>query len=199
MKKPRFIMVDGPNGVGKTTATQLLAKRLVDQPDAQVRVISEPSATAFGRLLRSGEANMTGLPFAMAIAADRLNQYQSLTAKLLESGATVITDRYVPSSLVLQRIDRLTLEEIWAYNRLLPPPDIAFYLQQSPEFISAQLSRRAKLSRLEEMGSPQRELDLYDEARTFLDGQGWRQVKIDCRGLGEEEVVDVMMQHLGQL
>lgn len=199
MKKPRFIMIDGPNGVGKSTAARLLQERLTNQSDMPVSMISEPSATTFGRLLRSGEADMSGLPFAMAIAADRLNQYQSLTVKLLEEGTTVITDRYVPSSLVLQRIDGLTLEEIWTYNRLLPPPDIAFYLHQSPEFISEQLGRRAKLSRLEQMGSPQRELDLYEEARTFLDDQGWRQVKIDCRGLGEEEVVDVMMQHLGQL
>lgn len=199
MKKPRFIMIDGPNGVGKSTAARLLQERLTNQSDTPVSMISEPSATTFGRLLRSGEADMSGLPFAMAIAADRLNQYQSLTVKLLEGGTTVITDRYVPSSLVLQRIDGLTLEEIWTYNRLLPPPDIAFYLHQSPEFISEQLGRRAKLSRLEQMGSPQRELDLYEEARTFLDDQGWRQVKIDCRGLGEEEVVDAMMQHLGQL
>jgi dTMP kinase len=38
----------------------------------------------------------------------------------------------VQSSLVLQGIDGLRLDEIWLYNRLVLPPALSIYLAKTP-------------------------------------------------------------------
>jgi len=119
---------------------------------------------------------------ALAIAADRYAHLDSEVVPMLDSGHHVVTDRYVQSSLVLQRVDGLPIEEIWRYNAYVLPPTVTFYLEDEPEVISERLSTRRVLSRLELTGSPGRELELYAKAYSFLRRHDWEQEKIDCRG-----------------
>ena len=107
-----FIVIEGPNGVGKTTLCSALSCRLAEAGESTI-VVNEPSDTQFGRLVRSGEANLRGRSLALAVAADRHQQQENLVQPLVKAGKTIISDRYVPSSLVLQRIDGMSLEEIW--------------------------------------------------------------------------------------
>jgi dTMP kinase len=160
-----FVVVEGPNGVGKTTTATLLATRLRARADNAVHLTTEPSNTPLGRLLRSSEAVLTGRALALAIAADRYAHLESEIVPLLDSGHHVICDRYVQSSLVLQRVDGLSLSEIWRYNAYVLPPTVTFYLDHDPEVIHERLGARGELSRLELTGSPGRELLLYNEAK----------------------------------
>nr|WP_281274336.1 hypothetical protein [Allorhizocola rhizosphaerae] len=106
----------------------------------------------------------------------------------LDSGSHVVTDRYVPSSLVLQALDGLDLPEIWSYNRYVMPA-ITFYLEEDPEVIAGRLAARESLTRLEQVGNPRQELELYRRAMAFLGGETWRQHVIDCQGKNPEQVV----------
>jgi dTMP kinase len=193
-----FIAIEGPNGVGKTTITGRLAAALRARGTV-VHVTSEPSATALGRLVRAAESYLTGRALALAVAADRYAHIEAEITPALEAGKVVITDRYVQSSLVLQRLDGLELAEIWSYNAHVAVPGMSVYLEDDPQVIAVRLMRRPALSRLEARGSPARELALYRDAFRFLARLGWPQARIDCRGLDPDGVATAIMARLGPL
>jgi dTMP kinase len=184
-----FIAIEGPNGVGKTTVAGLLAAQLAHHTRIHAHLTTEPSHTPLGRFLRDAEATLHGRALALALAADRYTHIDEEIIPELDAGHHVVCDRYVQSSLVLQRVDAVEIGEIWAYNRYVLPPAASIYLEDDPDTIGTRLAGRTRLSRLEATGSPQRELQLYRDARRFLGRQDWYQQTIDCRGLSPEQVV----------
>jgi len=191
-----FIAIDGPNGVGKTTIAALLAERLATTLPGGVHPTTEPTDTPLGRLLRKAETTLTGRALALAVAADRYAHIDTEIIPHLDAGHWVISDRYVQSSLVLQRIDGLNLDEIWRYNRYALPPTISIYLTEHPDIIRQRLVRRASLSRLELTGSPERELDLYQQAYTFLAKHDWPQTTVVCQGRPADAIAATILDCL---
>ena len=194
-----FIAVEGPNGVGKTTIAKQLADRWAQRSGMLVHLTSEPSSTSLGRWLREAETSMTGRSLALALAADRYTHVDDEIIPILDSGSHVVTDRYVQSSLVLQRVDAVDLDEIWSYNRYVLPPALSVYLDDDPVTITARLRARPRLSRLEATGTPERELSLYREAYRFLDRHRWRQQIVDCRGRTPDEIVETVLTHIREV
>jgi dTMP kinase len=191
-----FVVIEGPNGVGKTTTATLLATRLRERVSEAVHLTTEPSNTPLGRLLRSSEAVLSGRALALAVAADRYAHLDGEVIPLLDNGQHVVWDRYVQSSLVLQRLDGLSLGEIWRYNAYVLPPTVSFYLEDDPEVIRERLASRGALSRLELTGSPGKELLLYEDAKDFLRRHDWDQVTISCQGRRPEHVVAAILKAL---
>lgn len=192
---PLFIAIEGPNAVGKTTIAELLADQLAAVSPIGVHLTGEPTRTPLGQLLRRQEAVLHGRALALALAADRAAHVEDEIIPQLDDGRHVVTGRYVPSSLVLQRIDGLDLDEIWSYNRYVLQA-IVIYLEDDPHTIRERLEARATLSRLERSGSPERELALYREARDFLADQDWVQHSIDCAAKSPHEVVHEILSAL---
>ncbi|WP_155245464.1 dTMP kinase [Salinispora arenicola] len=126
-----LIVIEGPNGVGKTTVARLLAERLRHRADQSVHLTTEPTRTRLGELLREAEAIIHGRALALAIAADRTMHVEDEIIPTLDAGNIVISDRYVQSSLVLQRVDAVDLREIWSYIRYVLQPAISIYLRLS--------------------------------------------------------------------
>lgn len=189
-----FIVIEGPNGVGKSTMSRLLAAHLQVHGVRNVHLTAEPSSSELGRLLRTAEVNLAGRALAFAVAADRYHHLTSEIVPQLEAGCWVVSDRYVQSSLVLQRIDGLELDEIWSYNRFMRPPSVSFYLTDTPGVIHERLAARSSRSRLERTGTPARELLLYEHAFSFLDSHSWRQVSIHCHGRAPDSIVRVLFE-----
>lgn len=186
-----FIAVEGPSGVGKSTVARLLADRLAELGPGGAHLTGEPTRTPLGQFLRRQEAFLHGKALALALAADRAAHIETEIIPRLDDGLHVVTDQYVASSLVLQRIDGLDLGEIWSYNRYVLPATV-IYLEDHPEVIRTRLAARPNLTRLELAGSPEKELALYRDAATHLRRQQWRQHVVACNGLTPDQIVDLI-------
>jgi dTMP kinase len=182
-----FIVVEGPNGVGKTTVSEALVHALAADRIA-VHATAEPTHTSLGKAIRELEASMTTNTLALSCAADRCDHIAREIQPSLTAGFWVVCDRYVPSSLVLQRIDGLDVEWIWTLNNCALQPDLTVYLENDPETISRRLDERGRRSRFENSGSSRLELDYYREARELLAREHWNQTVIEC---GHRTPVDI--------
>ena len=114
-----FITFEGLDGSGKTTQARLLGARL-EAEGIEVVLTREPGGTPLGEeirdlVLHGGEV----APWAEAAlyAASRAQHVEQLIRPALERGATVISDRYVDSSVAYQGIARgLGLERVLELN-----------------------------------------------------------------------------------
>lgn len=154
---------------------------------------AEPSATPLGQAIRELEASMPPEALALSCAADRYDHIAREIQPQLAAGSWVVCDRYVASSLVLQRIDGLDFEWVWELNKAVLQPDLIIYLEDDPDTITRRLSERSRYSRLELRGSSSLELEYFRDARDFLAHRGWAQTTIDCRSLSPADVVAEIM------
>ena len=143
-----LLALEGGEGAGKTTQARLLAIWLRDQ-GYEVIATQEPGATKVGMRLRAllldkAHAGLSPHAEALMYAADRAEHVASVIRPALESGAVVITDRYIDSSLAYQGAGRqLSIEEVARLNRWATggmAPDLTILLDLPP---SAGLARRS--------------------------------------------------------
>ena len=110
-----LITIDGPGGVGKSTVAQLVVKALDDRA-VPVHATVEPTRTPLGEHIRAGTETYRGIALACLVAGDRHHHLATEILPALRAGKVVVCDRYLPSSLVLQRLDGLACEIIWQLN-----------------------------------------------------------------------------------
>ena len=167
---PGFLAtIDGPNGSGKTFLTEAVVKEL-KAAGVAVHSTRQPSPTVLGNLVRNAETELRGRSLACLVAADRRHQVETEIALHLKAGDIVLCDRYVESSLVLQRLDNVDTEFILRINAGIPRPDLRIRLGADPETIRARLRERQPnpRRRFEQNAGPERELKLYEEADRLL-------------------------------
>ena len=102
----RLIALEGGEGSGKSTQARRLAERI---PGAVLT--HEPGDTALGAHLRGllldgGAISITPRTEALLMAADRAQHVAEVIRPALEVGRTVITDRYIGSSVAYQGFGR---------------------------------------------------------------------------------------------
>ncbi len=164
-----LVTIDGPNGSGKTFLTDAVRAELRSR-GAAVYSTHQPSTSALGNFARRAEAELRGRGLACLVAADRHQQVEGEIADHLEAGEIVLCDRYIESSLVLQRIDEVATDFIVAINAGIPRPDLRIRLRAEPGAIRERLAARPPDPgrRFEQSASAERELELYDEADRLL-------------------------------
>ncbi len=101
----RFIVLDGPEGCGKSTQVQLLARRLQDIGE-EVVVTHEPGGTPAGedirRILLEADLNMSALTEALLFCASRAQHMQDVIMPALQVGKMVVCDRFSASTAAYQ-------------------------------------------------------------------------------------------------
>ncbi len=110
MKGPgRFLVLEGGDASGKSTQVARLATALRER-GLTVLETFEPGAGAAGaeirRLLLHGPEEITPQAEALLMAADRALHVAHEVRPALEHGDWVVSDRYLPSSLVYQGLVR---------------------------------------------------------------------------------------------
>ena len=102
-----------------------------------VHLTRQPSTGIIGKQVRAFLAKQEGTSvnwemLALLFAADRLHHWQTEIEPALNDGKTVISDRYVLSSLVYQG-DDCPEEWVREINRFAPKPDLTLFVRVSGE------------------------------------------------------------------
>ncbi|MBI5722795.1 MAG: dTMP kinase [Planctomycetes bacterium] len=102
----RFIVIDGPDGAGKSTQVKLLADWLADQ-GVKVSQVRDPGGTAIGDrvrqiLLDRKHDFMCVRCELMLYMASRAQLVHELIRPALKAGQLVLADRYVSSTMAYQ-------------------------------------------------------------------------------------------------
>jgi deoxyguanosine kinase len=141
-EQPRFIAIEGPIRVGKSTLAGILAETL------QARRIVEPEDNPF---LDRFYQEMSGMALAtqMWFLVERYDQMRQLAKDLAGSDPWPIVADYVFEKDKLFAYINLTDAELALYNRYyqtfrneVPTPDLVIYLQASPEVLKQRLRRK---------------------------------------------------------
>jgi dTMP kinase len=170
--KEKFIAIDGPNGIGKTTIVKLLARHQYLGSVGDILFTKEPTITSLGMFIRNNHADYLGRSLAALVAADRYDHIESSIIPNLTAGKTVISDRYLASSLVYQIIDGVPYDLVWALNQDIILPGLYFILIAEPATISERLRSRGTIERFENEDMVEKEVNLFMTAGNLLNEKG---------------------------
>jgi deoxyguanosine kinase len=137
---PRYIAVEGPIRVGKSTLARVIAERLHAQ-----RVL-EPEDNPFLRPFYEGEPG-AAFQAQMHFLVERFEQLRALEVGP-NSRKAVVCDYLFEKDKLFACIN-LNDQELAVYNRyynqfkqFIPTPDLVIYLQASPEVLKKRLKRK---------------------------------------------------------
>jgi dTMP kinase len=137
----RFIVLDGPEGCGKSTQAELLRARL-EREGRRVLLVRDPGTTRIGEQIRSILLNPDHAEMGMRCEmllymAARSQMMAEVILPALERGEVVVCDRFVSSTLAYQLGgDGLTAEEIQTVGEIAIRgrwPDLTIILSMPAE------------------------------------------------------------------
>lgn len=106
--KGRFIVIDGPDGAGKSTQAQMLVEYL-QKDGLEAELVRDPGGTEIGEkiraiLLDNANVAMSVRCETLLYMASRAQLYHEKIAPALAAGKCVISDRWVSSTYAYQAI-----------------------------------------------------------------------------------------------
>ncbi|NLW93000.1 MAG: dTMP kinase [Chlamydiae bacterium] len=127
--KGRFITIEGPDGCGKTTQTELLVKTLREQ-GREVIVTREPGGTRIGEEIRSlvlsaRYEEMQPLTELLLMSASRSQHVLEKIKPALEEGKIIVCSRYTDATIayqgygrgfdipLLEKVNRIATTGVW--------------------------------------------------------------------------------------
>ncbi len=177
----KFIVLEGPDGCGKTTQCErLLAALLAEGKDAMLthENTSGPAGQLITQLLT--EHRVMG-PAAMQLlyTADRADHVETVIKPALAAGKTVISSRYRHSSIVYARALGIDHRWIQRANEPFPMPNITIVLLPPLEICLELIRKRKSADAYEKAADLQervhaayRELAAEDPTMVILDSWG---------------------------
>jgi dTMP kinase len=141
MKRGKFIVLDGPDGCGKSTQAKLLADYLTAQGEKVVR-LREPGGTRIGEeirrtLLNPAHKRMSVKTELLLYMASRAQLVEEVIKPVLRQGKTIVCDRFLSSTIVYQGLAGGLGAGIaqrigqWAIDKT--QPDLTLILDIKPE------------------------------------------------------------------
>ena len=158
--KGLFIVMEGPDGSGKTTQINLL-KEYLEEAGYECLITREPGGTVIGEevrqlILNPEHKEMSPVTEMLLYAASRAQLVHEVIGPALEEGKIVISDRFVDSSLVYQGIARkLGISTVSAVNAPgigIYRPDGIFFIDLSEEEGLRRKKEQKNLDRMEQEG-----------------------------------------------
>ena len=154
----RFIVLEGPEGAGKTTQVKLLAEALAKSGHT-VKALREPGGTAVGDeirkiLLDHPAADIVARTEALLYMASRAQLVEREIGPALAAGTLVLLDRFFLATYAYQVAGRgLPNDQVVAANRLATAalrPDVTLLLTLPVDEGMKRISKRGSLDRIEQ-------------------------------------------------
>lgn len=158
--KGLFIVMEGPDGSGKTTQINLL-KEYLEEAGYECLITREPGGTVIGEevrqlILNPEHKEMSPVTEMLLYAASRAQLVHEVIGPALEEGKIVISDRFVDSSIVYQGIARkLGISTVSAVNASgigIYRPDGIFFIDLSEAEGLRRKKEQKNLDRMEQEG-----------------------------------------------
>jgi len=153
-----FIVMEGPDGSGKSTQIALL-KDYLEKEGENIIITREPGGTKISEKIREiildpGNKKMSPVTEMLLYAAARAQLMKEVIIPAIEEGKIVISDRFSDSSIVYQGIARglgmKTVEEVNRPGIGDYRPDLIFFIDISEEEGLRRKKDQKKLDRLEQ-------------------------------------------------
>jgi dTMP kinase len=142
-----FLSLDGIDGVGKSTQLKLLVEEL-EKRGQEVITCREPGSTQLGEsirkiLLNDWETPIDGVSEMLLYMASRAQLVEEVIRPALQSGKTVVADRYLLANVVYQgSAGTLDPDSIWEVGRVATGnllPDLTIVLDLAPSEAACRL------------------------------------------------------------
>lgn len=197
-----FIVIEGLDGSGKSTAARQLVEALENRLNKSVQLTHEPNKDYCGgeyirAILTKKITQFEPRVLPLSFAANRLDHCARLVQPCLDDGKIVISDRYYLSSLVYQSSKDFPFEKVMDINEKALKPDIIFFLNVSNEVCYKRMSIRNEPEELFESRLDEFRLKYFqaiDFLRTFHRDNI---VEIDGNGTVEQTVEQMVDWVLG--
>jgi dTMP kinase len=152
----RFIVMEGGEGVGKTTQWQQLTLQLLAAGE-RVVALREPGGTPAGDVLRSvlldPSSTLAPNTEALLFAASRAQLVETVIRPALAEDATVLVDRFLLSTYAYQGAGRgIPIETLRAINHVATSgvvPDLTLLLTMPLDDALARVNARGGVDRME--------------------------------------------------
>jgi dTMP kinase len=125
-----LIALEGVDGAGKTTQARLLT-RWLGKVGVKAVYTYEPTDGPVGRLVRkhlAGRLRFSEEVAALLFAADRVEHLNTVIRPALMRGVTVVSDRYLHSSIAYQSASTGRRRWVEQINSLAPEPDLSIFI-----------------------------------------------------------------------
>jgi dTMP kinase len=186
-----FVVLEGGDGTGTSTQLSILKERLAKTARAPLYSIGfEPTEGSIGTLIRlalRGDAKLRPDTVARLFAADRGEHLYSEGGVVERAGRgeLVVSDRYVPSSLVYQGI--ACGEELpAALNAAFPKPELILFFDVDPRVAVRRIQARETKDEFEKLDFQILAKERYERILPEYAGTDTRIARIDASRPVEE-------------
>ncbi|HEY9705044.1 MAG TPA: dTMP kinase [Allocoleopsis sp.] len=192
-KKSLFIVIEGLDGSGKSTASKELAQLLEQHAPNSVKTTYEPNddccAGIFIRDVLKGKIpDFHPNLLALAFATNRLDHCHRVVTPWLESGEgkIVLCDRFYLSSLVYQSNAEMNFDKILTINEFARKPDIIFFINVDTKVCYERIKGRNQPLELFERNFDETRAKYFEAIDYLKTKHGDNIVEIDGSGTVEE-------------
>ena len=198
-KDSLFIVIEGLDGSGKSSASAALKERLEVTFSGKIKRSYEPHNPSCGgdyirEVLEKRITEFDPFVLSLAYAANRLDHNDRLIKPWLAKGDDhiFICDRYYLSSLVYNSAEDFSFDQVMLLNKNAQKPDIIFFLNVSAEVCRERMNKRNEPTELFETKLDTYRNKYFSAIKYLQQERGENVIEIDGNQTLEEVVNDML-------
>lgn len=156
MDRGKYLVLEGSDGIGKTTQAEMLNERL-NREGIKSEYLHEPGGTDLGleieRITKSKEIGRTAMSDLLLFTASRIESYKNIIEPTINEGGWIVADRNWLSTVAYQgHADELGKTVVRDMTKAVLPddyvyPDFTFLVHASEEHRAKLLNARGTSSK----------------------------------------------------